>query len=181
MSERNIAGTAPAGAAALAALAKARSLLETYGPQLAADPEQARLLGEYHQEILRSHGLMLAKLVFADCEVCAGVDGGVSCCFEGAEDWYYPLLLLANLLMGVEPSLDRRRPGDCLFNGQRGCELLARYGICLNFFCPDLCARLGEADLLLLRRAVGRELEAGRLWEEFVGRWLIAHGERSWI
>ncbi|MCF8041369.1 MAG: hypothetical protein K9K65_01940 [Desulfarculaceae bacterium] len=181
MSERNISGTAPAGAAALAALVKARALLEAYGPQLAADVEQARLLGEYYQEILRSHGLMRTKLAFEACAVCAGQGGGASCCFEGAEDWYYPLLLLANLSLGVEPPQDDRRPGDCLFNGSQGCGLVARYGICLNFFCPELCTSLGDAEMLALRRAVGRELEAGRLWEESLGRWLVAHGERGWI
>ncbi|MBU4565498.1 MAG: hypothetical protein KMY53_10570 [Desulfarculus sp.] len=181
MSERNISGTAPAGAAALAALAKARALLEAYGPQLAADADQARLLSEYFQEILRSHGLMRSKLAFDACAVCAGQDGGASCCFEGAEDWYYPLLLLANLSLGMEPPVTRSHPQDCLFNGDLGCGLLARYGICLNFFCPELFARLGEAEMLGLRRAVGRELEAGRLWEECVGRWLVAHGERGWL
>lgn len=166
---------------ALAALAKARALLEDFGPELAADPDQARLLAEYYQEILRSHGLMGSKLAFEACAVCAGKDGMASCCFEGVEDWYYPLLLLANLMLGVEPPAERSHPGDCLFNGDKGCGLLARYGICLNFFCPDLCARLGDAEMLLLRRAVGRELEAGRLWEECVGRWLVAHGDITWL
>ena len=110
--------------------------------------------------------------------VCAGQDGGASC-FEGAEDWYYPLLLLANLLMGVEPPDQRQRAGDCLFNGSQGCGLAARYGICLNFFCPQLSARLGEDELLALRRAVGRELSSGQVWEERAGRWLTAHGERG--
>jgi hypothetical protein len=181
LSERNISGTAPAGAAALAALAKARALLEAYGPELAADADQARLLAEYYQEILRSHGLMRSTKAFEACAVCAGQGGGASCCFEGAEDWYYPLLLLANLFLEVEPPQDHRRPGDCLFNGPQGCGLLARYGICLNFFCPDLCARLGEEEMLALRRVVGRELKAGQLWEECVGRWLLAHGERGWL
>lgn len=171
----------PAGAAALQALAKARELFQSHGAALRAEPEQSRLLAEYYQQILRSHGLMGSKHAFEACAVCAGQDGGASCCFEGVEDWYYPLLLLANLMLGVQPPTTRSHPRDCLFNGDQGCGLLARYGICLNFFCPDLCARLGEAELLCLRRAVGRELEAGRRWEEWVGRWLVAHGRRDWL
>ena len=181
MSALRSAGPRPAGEAALAALAKARTLFAAHGLALAADGELCRLLAEYHQEILRSHGLMRSRLAFEACAVCAGQDGGASCCFEGAEDWYYPLLLLANLLFEVEPPTGRSRPGDCLFNGGEGCGLLARYGICLNFFCPDLCSRLGEGEMLALRRAVGRELQAGRFWEEHVGRWLLAHGEKNWL
>lgn len=178
---RRESGPTPAGGPALTALAKARALLAVHGPALAADPDLARLLAEYFQDILRSHGLMRSKLAFEACAVCAGQGGGASCCFEGAEDWYYPLLLLANLLLGVEPPDHRRRGGDCLFNGPQGCGLVARYGICLNFFCPELGARLGESEMLALRRAVGRELMAGQLWEESLGRWLWAHGERGWI
>jgi len=165
----------------LTALAKARALLAAYGPALAADPDLSRLLAEYYQDILRSHGLMRSKLAFDSCTVCAGNDGGASCCFEGAEDWYYPLLLMANLLLEAEPLQQRQRGGDCMFNGPLGCGLVARYGICLNFFCPELCARLGETEMLALRRAVGRELRAGQLWEECLGRWLWAHGEKDWL
>lgn len=160
-------------------MALARELFAAHGAALAADPQVARLLAEYHQAILRSHGLMRGEEAFAACADCAGEDGGASCCFQGAEEWYGELLLLINLLLGVE--LPGRGEGgqDCFFNSPQGCRLAARFAICLNFFCPQLGERLGEAKLLALRQAVGRELLAGEALEGALRRWLAARGVRA--
>ena len=159
-------------------LARAHELFTGYGAQMAADPELARLLEAYEQAIGRSNQLMTRDEAFAACAVCAGGDGGASCCFAGAEEWYGELLLLINLLLGVELPTKAVREQDCFFNGPQGCRLRANFAICRNFFCPELSGRLGPERLAELRRVVGRELIAGEALENALLRWFKQRGER---
>ncbi|MCB2226880.1 MAG: hypothetical protein KQH53_09395 [Desulfarculaceae bacterium] len=156
--------------------AAARALWEEHRAALAGEPDIARLLGEYHQAILRSQGLMRSENAFEACAICAGEDGGASCCFAGAEEWYGELLLLINLMLGAEFPGEDDGGQDCFFNSPAGCRLTAHFAICLNFFCPELCERLGEERLAELRRVIGRELNAGEALEGALLRWFRARG-----
>jgi len=157
-------------------LAAARELHAIHGAALYAEVEIGRLLAEYYQAILRSQDMMRREQAFAACAVCAGKDGGASCCFAGAEEWYGEALLLINLMLGVELPGEGEGGQDCFFNGPQGCRLLAHFAICLNFFCPELSQRLGPDKLAQLRRLVGRELVADEALEGALLRWFRARG-----
>ena len=156
--------------------AAARALWSEHQAALGRDPEMARLLGEYHQAILRSQGLMRSDHAFAACASCAGEDGGASCCFAGAEEWYGELLLLINLMLGAVLPREDDGGQDCFFNGSAGCRLVAHFAICLNFFCPELRAALGPERLAELGRVIGRELIAGEALEGALLRWCKSRG-----
>ena len=157
-------------------LAVAQELYAAHGAALRGDPEISRLLIEYLQSIGRSQAMMQRHGVFAACAECAGTHGGASCCFAGAEEWYGELLLLINLLLGVELPVQGDGGQDCFFNGPQGCRLTAHFAICLNFFCPELTQRLGPDRLARLRRQVGRELIAGQVLEGALLGWFRGQG-----
>ncbi len=157
-------------------LAVARELYAAHGAALLGDREISRLLAEYLQAIGRGQAMMRDHGVFAACAECAGKQGGASCCFAGAEEWYGEVLLLTNLLLGVELPGPGDPGQDCFFNGPQGCRLTAHFAICLNFFCPELNHRLGPERLAQLRRQVGRELIAGQVLEGALLRWFRGQG-----
>ena len=97
--------------------------------------------------------------VLKACSQCAQGPAG-SCCFEGVEDWYDPVLLLINLLLDAPLPSQREIPKACFFVGQGGCKLRGRYAFCVNFLCPKLNAGREDGELL---RATGEELLCG--WE----------------
>ncbi len=71
------------------------------------------------------------------CSACAQDKAG-SCCMQDVEEWYDPILLLINLLMGAKLPNFREIPGHCLFVGRNGCKLVAGYSFCVNYLCPRL-------------------------------------------
>jgi hypothetical protein len=141
---------------------RARTLFERFGHVLRQQPEWLRLLSMYGEAIDATQGLMQETGTTAACTVCAAQGPG-SCCFEGIEDGYDPVLLLINLLAGAALPDAREIPGSCFFVGQEGCKLRARYYYCLHYFCPTLQEELGPVTKLELLRAVGRELAS--CWE----------------
>ena len=138
---------------------KARAFYETYGSALRGDERVQELLDDYRKAIARNHEAMAEGGVLKACSQCAQGPAG-SCCFEGVEDWYDPVLLLINLLMDVPLPSQREIPKTCFFVGQGGCKLRGRYAFCVNFLCPKLNAGREDGKLL---RATGEELFRG--WE----------------
>jgi hypothetical protein len=102
---------------------------------------------------------MAEEGVLKACSQCAQGPSG-SCCFEGVEEWYDPVLLLSNLLLDVPLPSHREIPEACFFVGQGGCKLSGRHAFCVNFLCPKLSTGLKNGKLL---RTTGEELFCG--WE----------------
>ncbi len=138
---------------------KAKAFHETYGSALRGDERVQALLDDYRKAIARTYEAMAEGGVLKACSQCAQGPAG-SCCFEGVEDWYDPVLLLINLLMDVPLPSQREIPKACFFVGQGGCKLRGRYAFCVNFLCPKLNAGREDGELL---RATGEELLCG--WE----------------
>jgi hypothetical protein len=88
------------------------------------------------------------------------------------EEWYDPVLLLVNLLLGVQIPLSREVEDGCLFVGSGGCELAAKHSFCLNYLCPDLKAGLDADAEKRLLSVIGEELLQG---------WELELGIRSWL
>jgi hypothetical protein len=136
---------------------------------LLAMPDMQRLLCRYDSAIENTQETMEQTGVAAACGLCAEKTG--SCCFEEVETWYDPVLLLINLLLKAELPRSRQIPGQCLFLGDKGCRLRARYAFCLNYFCPTLKTRLGSGVMNITLAAVGQELAAGWELEQSLYRW----------
>ena len=140
-------------------LDKAKALYDAHGSALRQDRSVHELLDNYRKTIARTYDAMAEEGVLKACSLCAQGPSG-SCCFEGVEDWYDPVLLLINLLLDVPLPSQREVPGACFFVGPDGCKLRGRYAFCVNFLCPKIGAEMKNGKLL---RATGEELLCG--WE----------------
>ena len=138
---------------------KAKAFYEAYGSALLDDKHVQELLENYRKATARTYEAMAEGGVLKACSECAQGPAG-SCCFEGVEDWYDPVLLLINLLLGVPLPSGREIPKGCFFVGQGGCKLRGRYAFCVNFLCPNLSRGTKTGTLL---RTTGEELLCG--WE----------------
>ena len=138
---------------------KAKAFQHAYGSVLREDQRVHELLEAYREAIARTTRAMAEEGVLKACSECAQGPSG-SCCFEGVEDWYDPILLLINLLLDVPLPFQREIPKACFFVGQDGCKLRGRYAFCVNFLCPKLSKGIKNGRLL---RATGEELLSG--WE----------------
>jgi hypothetical protein len=138
---------------------KAKAFHDAYRSALREDSIVHVLLEDYRKAIARTYEAMAEEGVLKACSQCAQGPSG-SCCFEGVEDWYDPVLLLINLLLDVPLPSQREIPKACFFVGQSGCKLRGRYAFCVNFLCPKLSTEIKNGKLL---RATGEELLWG--WE----------------
>jgi hypothetical protein len=92
------------------------------------------------------------------CSRCDLEEGG-SCCGAGIEDRYTRELLLINLLLGVTLPESRHSPGSCRFLYERGCVLVARDIICVNYLCDRLQKTICPERLFELQEVNGAEME----------------------
>ncbi len=142
---------------------KAKALYDAYGSALREDQRVHVLIENYRNAIARTYEAMAEEGVLKACSQCAQGPPG-SCCFEGVEDWYDPVLLLINLLLDAPLPSQREIPEACFFVGQDGCKLRGRYAFCVNFLCPKLSTGIKNGKLL---RTTGEELLCG--WELEIG------------
>ena len=140
---------------------QAYRIFRSQGKRLLATPAIGELLLNYDSAIEATQRTMGEAGMGLSCGRCSKDTG--SCCFQEVETWYDHRLLLINLLLSGDLPRSRQIRGECLFLGEQGCRLRARYAFCLNYFCPMLKARFGPDLLRTLLAAVGRELAAG--WE----------------
>jgi hypothetical protein len=141
---------------------KAYRLYEQHSESLLKDRGFADLLERYGRAVLRTFDFMRGHGMVAACARCA-VEPRRSCCFQEVEDWYDDILLLINLLMGVELHDLGETPGECFFLGSQGCKLKARHSFCVNYLCPALNDALGPALSKAFNAEAGKELSMG--WE----------------
>jgi hypothetical protein len=138
---------------------RAKAFYDAYGSALLEDKSVQELLENYRKAIARTYEAMAEEGVLKACSECAQGPAG-SCCFEGVEDWYDPVLLLINRLLNVALPSEREIPKACFFVGQSGCKLHGRYAFCVNFLCPKISSGIKNGKLLA---ATGGELLCG--WE----------------
>ncbi len=136
---------------------RARRLFEMYGEHLLRDEELSSLLQELSNAIEATRDFM-KKIGLTDiCRRCALEIG--SCCKRWVEDEYDEIILLINLLIGMELPKSRYREDLCFFCGENGCRLKAREVICVNFLCDRAKEGIGFENEIKLQRIEGRELE----------------------
>ncbi len=151
---------------------KAEQLYSVYSKEILEDSRIILLLGQYQRAILQTKSHFRNSRVVEACSRCARTNEG-SCCFEGMEDNYDTVLLLINLLMGVNLPHERELENHCFFLGKNGCKLLARYYFCVNYFCPELEKSLGKQNMNRLSAVIGNEIFAGWELEVVIHNWLL--------
>ncbi len=83
-----------------------------------------------------------------------------SCCSIGLEDKFDAVLLLVNILLGADIPSSRARADSCYFLGPKGCALLARNMLCIDYLCPQLEKELGHEALVRMQTVAGKEIQA---------------------
>jgi len=127
------------------------------GSQILEDKAVAELLEKIKTAIPASHSEMLKTGIVDLCMQCEQDEGG-SCCGYGMENKYDGWMLLMNLLLGIKLPKTRRDPKSCFFLGEKGCLLLARHVICINYICRNISDRIDSQKILALREKEGAEI-----------------------
>jgi hypothetical protein len=138
----------------------ARALYREYGEALKNDPKIATMLQQLDDHVKKTWRLMDEIDVVESCKNCDEQEGG-SCCGRGIDDKYNALLLLMNLLLGVELPDERLRGDSCYFLTYTGCSLKARLVLCVDYLCPKIKKRLTHDQLVRLQVESGDELLTG--------------------
>ncbi len=141
---------------------RARDIFTAHGAAILEDAPITSALVRYGSLIDQTQESMCRMGVVDQCGACARDSPG-SCCFDGIEEGYGVSLLLLNLLMECELPEEKMVSGSCLFVGEYGCLLRARYYFCLHYLCPRLKDALGAERTRKLLQTLGEELHAG--WE----------------
>ena len=141
-----------------AKVAWAENCFQELRDELLDDEKIAEALRSFKESIQDSHKEMIISGVADECKDCEQREGG-SCCGAGLENRYNGVLLLINLLLDVKIPKKRYDPLSCFFLGKRGCRLLARHVICVNYICKKITDRIDSQKLALLREKEGVELE----------------------
>lgn len=127
------------------------------GDKLVHDTRVVDLLTRFQEAALASHREMAITGVADECRSCEEREGG-SCCGAGLENQYKGILLLINLLLGVELPEERGDRSSCFFLGEKGCRLTARHVICVNYLCKKITDHIPPERLKPLRDKEGVQL-----------------------
>ncbi len=150
---------------------EAKKLYDAHSSGLLSDEGIRKNLSGYQKNIDTTNSLMQHADIVKTCSACAAEKMG-SCCMQDVEEWYDPILLLINLLMGAKFPESRELSGHCIFVGDHGCKLIARYPFCVNFLCPRLKELLGPTQTQKLMTVAGHELLSGWEAEKSIRNWL---------
>jgi hypothetical protein len=86
------------------------------------------------------------------------------------------LLLLMNILAGIEVRRVCDNGVECCFLGQRGCILLFKPIFCLNYLCHRIQKESDEEQLKNLEKKTGELLTAQSTLEQSLIRFLQSKG-----
>ncbi len=150
-------------------ICRARLLEQRWGDTLRADANVQRLMARLEANLAASFQAMIDTGIVQACTRCDEEEGG-SCCGAGIENRYSEMLLLLNLLLGVDLPSERRLDNSCFFLGERGCSLKVREVLCVNYLCQSIQKSLEPHHRDLLQNAVGAELETVFLLQEAARR-----------
>ncbi|MCF8127057.1 MAG: hypothetical protein K9N10_00965 [Deltaproteobacteria bacterium] len=150
-------------------IAWTESCFKESGELFLKDEKIATLLSEFKSASKASRQQMDASGVVALCRECDQEEGG-SCCGKGLEDRYDAWLLLINRLLGVKFPRERQQADGCFFLGEKGCLLIARHVICINYVCKKITINIHPLVINDLREAEGEEISALFMLNEQVKR-----------
>ena len=149
----------------------AKKLYSLYGSQILLDKKCFSLLEKFKESIEDSWKLMKELGVVHICSICADEKPG-GCCYFGIETCYTDMILLLNQLLGVNLPEQRQFEKSCLFVGEHGCLLNARFKTCIYHLCPEIINSLCEYDLFRLRAVTNYEIRLGAQLEAAIRGWI---------
>jgi hypothetical protein len=147
----------------------AESCFQESGDLFLKDEKIAGLLSQFKSAVEASRQEMNKTGVVALCRECDQEEGG-SCCGKGLENKYDGWLLLINRLLGVELPRVRQQADGCFFLGEKGCLLVARHVICINYMCKKITKNIQPSALNTLREMEGAEINCLFMLNEQVKR-----------
>ena len=134
-----------------------------------ADEKISDFLSQFISAAKASRQEMGNTGVVALCRECDQEEGG-SCCGRGLENKYDAWLLLINRLLGVDLPRERQQAEGCFFLGEKGCLLVARHVICVNYMCRKINNNIQPSALNDLREMEGVEINCLFMLNEQVKR-----------
>ncbi len=137
---------------------KAKELYTRYASDIMLDKKCSSQLEELNTAIEDSWELMKELGVIEICSACAQEKTG-GCCHFGIETCYTDMIILMNMLLGVTVPEQRKLENNCLFVGEHGCRLKARFKTCIHHLCPEIINSLNEYDLFRLRALNSYEIK----------------------
>ncbi|NCO53452.1 MAG: hypothetical protein COX16_13995 [Deltaproteobacteria bacterium CG23_combo_of_CG06-09_8_20_14_all_51_20] len=157
------------------AIEKARRLEIEFGAELRKDAAISSFIEDYRAALVVSREVMERSAMIELCSACAAKTPG-GCCFMEVEQWYDPVLLLVNILLGCSLPGIRELPGNCIFLGERGCRISGRYHFCVNYLCDTLKREIGGEMMEKVMSASGLEILKGAQLEYYLRRWFSLRG-----
>jgi len=151
-------------------LAKAKSLLRKYGDTLSCVAQIKEQLEVVRDAVSLLDAHMTAMDMGKTCTACAArPDGGCCSAYMGHEN-NDALLLLMNILTGVDVRIVRDDGIECCFLAETGCILLFKPIFCLNYLCGRIQKESTVTELRLLEQKTGTLLSAqGQLEQLIIG------------
>ncbi|MFH1999896.1 MAG: hypothetical protein ABIK28_09455 [Planctomycetota bacterium] len=128
------------------------------GEPLSADPRIDPLLATLRELTADIMVLMRETGLVEICRHCEEDEGG-SCCGRGIENRYDAVLLLINLMLGMQLRKAPINKSSCRFLGEQGCSLLARIVICISYVCDSITLNIPVERLSGLREKEGELLK----------------------
>lgn len=150
-------------------IAWAETCFQGSGDLFLKDVKIVDLLSQFTSSVKASRHEMSKTGVVALCRECDQEEGG-SCCGRGLENHYDAWLLLINRLLGVDLPRVRQQEEGCFFLGEKGCLLMARHVICINYMCKKITNDIKPSALSALREMEGAEINCLFILNEQVKR-----------
>lgn len=153
-------------------LEKAQILQKQYGEGLSQQQDIQTQLDRVRDAVLSLDAQMTAMDMGKTCSQCAATAKGGCCSAYMGDENNDALLLLMNLLAGVDVRLIGQTGDDCCFLAERGCVLLFKPIFCLNYLCGRIQEESDRDDLILLEQKSGALLTAQGTLEQLLIRFL---------
>ncbi len=153
-----------------AKLDRAKNLLRKYGEALSGDTRIKEQLVVTRDAVFLLDTHMTAMGMGKTCTACAARPGGGCCSAYMGHENNDALLLLMNILTGVDVRIVREDEFECCFLAETGCILLFKPIFCLNYLCGHIQEGSNKTELRLLEQKTGVLLSAqGQLEQLIIG------------
>lgn len=137
-----------------AKLLEARELQELYGTAMKACPEIREGLVRLHDYALALEAHMQFMQLGRLCSSCASqADGG--CCSASMADNTDSIMLLTNMLLGIEVNSAPDHAENCCYLGEQGCLFAIKPFFCLTYNCTHILDSADSISLAGLYRQAG--------------------------
>jgi len=153
-------------------LEKARQLLEIYGKGLLQQEEILDQLRSVREKVGLLNAHMTAMNMGKTCTRCAATPKGGCCSVYMGNENNDALLLLMNILAGVDVRPVCDNGVECCFLGIGGCILLFKPIFCLNYLCKRIQKESNSEELMKLELKTGILLTAQSDLEQLLIRFL---------